>query len=224
MTTGFISTEVKLLIFDLDGTLIDSSSDIANSVNVARKSLGLELWPADQIKSHLGDGARRLVERCLPEASRQPNNSELLVDRALQIFKTHYTDHCTIQTSLYNGVESTLQKLKSYYQFAVLTNKGKANTVSILKALKIDSIFKLVVGGDEFCLKPCTDGLEHIMQVLSVDASSTVMIGDHHTDLEVGRRAGVQTIFCEFGFGNQGHENPTISIQNFAQLLDLLHK
>ena len=224
MTTEFISTEVKLLIFDLDGTLIDSSSDIANSVNVARKSLGLELWPTDQIKSHLGDGARRLVERCLPESNQQPDNSELSVDRALHVFKTHYTDHCAIQTKLYNGVESTLQKLKSNYQFAVLTNKGKANTVTILKALKIDSLFKLVVGGDEFCLKPCVDGIEYIMQILSVDASSTVMIGDHHTDLEVGRRVGVQTIFCKFGFGNQGNENPTRSIQNFGQLLDLLQK
>jgi phosphoglycolate phosphatase len=209
-------SELQLLVFDLDGTLVDSSGDIAASINCTRKRRGLPELEIALIRSHLGDGARQLVQRCFPELTGDE------VEASLLDFRAHYTEHCTDLTEAYSGVLETLKLLKDRYRMAVLTNKYRAASVIILERLGLLPIFEIVVGGDGPCLKPCPDGLLGIVQSLKLDTKNIVMIGDHHTDLEAGRRAGVKTIFCEYGFGIRGEESPDAVIAQFSDLSSVL--
>jgi len=214
-------SEIQLLVFDLDGTLVDSSGDIAASINFTRESRGLPVMDVAVIRSHLGDGARQLVQRCFPELTGDEAEGEEL-DLALAAFREHYTEHCTDLTEAYAGVMETLERLKSRYRMGVLTNKYRAASVIILERLGLLPFFEIVVGGDGPCLKPCPDGLLGIVQSLKLDTKNIVMIGDHHTDLEAGRRAGVKTIFCEYGFGIRGEEHPDAVIAQFSDLSSVL--
>lgn len=214
-------SELQLLVFDLDGTLVDSSGDIAASINFTRESRGLPALDIALIRSHLGDGARQLVQRCFPELTGDAAEGEQL-DVTLAAFREHYTEHCTDLTEAYAGVMETLERLKSRYRMAVLTNKYRAASVIILEKLGLVPFFEIVVGGDGPCLKPCPEGLLSIAQTLESEPGQMVMIGDHHTDLEAGRRAGVKTIFCEYGFGVRGEESPDAVIGQFSDLSSVL--
>lgn len=211
-------SEAGLLLFDLDGTLIDSSEDIANSINATRQMMRLAELPVETVRSHLGDGARELVRRCFPE------KSEDEIDDVLKAFRMHYGEHCTVRTRPYPGVSEILPELKEQYKMAVVTNKHRSVSVDILKRLGLLQHFEMVVGGDGPCLKPCPEGILQILDQLQIETQNAIIIGDHHTDLEAGRRAGIRRIFCSYGFGNSGDEEPDAAIERFADLPARLDK
>lgn len=209
---------MRTLLFDLDGTLIDSGLDLAGAINMTRESLGLSSLPAAVIVAAVGDGMRKLVERTIPEFPER-------IDELLEIQKANYLAHCLDRTPLYPGVAGTLEGLKSRgYRLAVVTNKPISATEKILSGLGVRSLFGAVVGGGE-CdrMKPDPESLFLAAERMEVPLTpDDWMVGDNHTDLGAGRRAGIRRCFCRFGIGSPRGEPYDAAIGRFGELLQLL--
>ena len=134
--------KIKAIIFDLDGTLIDSVTDLANSVNYTLAKIGLETHTREEIKSFVGDGVQKLIKRSLGSAHLEK------FDEAFAVFMLHYDLHCTDNTVLYPGVANIVAELAATCNLAVLTNKSRKFSVNILAALGVLTYFKEVLGGD----------------------------------------------------------------------------
>ncbi|NIR50109.1 phosphoglycolate phosphatase [candidate division KSB1 bacterium] len=185
---------IDLLIFDVDGTLVDTRQDLSNSVNYARYKLGLTSLETAEVMQYVGEGVRRLMERSLPE-SLQPN-----VDEAISFFREHYREHCLDFSTCYPGVKETLEYFRQK-RMAVISNKPEEFTRSILKGLGIDSYFALIVGGDSLSKrKPDPEPVQHVLKQLETDPERALMIGDGTTDVESGRQAGTKTCAVTYGF------------------------
>ena len=211
--------KIKAIIFDLDGTLIDSVVDLTNSVNYTLAEIGLPGHTTEEIRSYVGDGVQKLIKRSLGKTHLNK------FDDAFSIFMKHYGAHCTDNTVLCNGVAETLPKLAQNYLLAVLTNKSVQFSLNILHALKIAPYFKEVLGGDSLpTKKPDPAGLLLLAEKWSIDpASEMVMVGDHATDIELGQRAGCKTIFIKGGIGETRAMVPDFIISSIAELPDLLN-
>ena len=209
-------SQIKAIIFDLDGTLIDSVDDLANSVNYTLGRLDLPLHTTEEIKSFVGDGIQKLIKRSLGQTHMEK------FDDAFAIFMKHYGTHCTDNTVLYPEVAETISFLAEKYSLAVLTNKSATFSHKILKALKIDSYFKEVLGGDSLpTKKPDPAGILYLADKWGLAPDQLVMVGDHATDIEVGQRAGCKTVFIEGGIGETRGLKPDFVIKSMDKLPDL---
>ncbi|GKS60273.1 phosphoglycolate phosphatase [Nitrospira sp.] len=191
-----MATPIDLLIFDLDGTLIESKWDIAFSVNLTLKEMGLPERPQEEIFGFVGDGVKKLLRLAVGEMD------EARYAEALRIFRGHYLEHCLDRTTYYPGVDAVLshfdRKLK-----AVATNKSLEYTKVILKGLG-DHHYAHVVGGDNgFGLKPEPGMLLHILDQLEVDKERAVLIGDSTNDINGGHNAGIRVCAVGYGMGNR---------------------
>ena len=205
------------IIFDLDGTLIDSRADLALAVNLTREELGLPPIPQDQVVGYVGEGVRRLLSRAIPE---RPE----LLDRALAVNQRHYRAHLLDQTRLYPGVETALERLRQRgIPLMVVTNKPREFTDLILDGLGIGGHMAAVVGGGD-CpgLKPDPAPLFLALERSGCAAAGSWMAGDHFTDLEAGRRAGMRRCFCRYGFGDPGPETWDLAVDTLTELADFL--
>ncbi len=209
-------SQIKAIIFDLDGTLIDSVDDLANSVNYTLGKLDLPLHTTEEIKSFVGDGVQKLIKRSLGQTHMEK------FDDAFAIFMKHYGTHCTDNTVLYPEVAETISFLAEKYSLAVLTNKSATFSHKILTALKIDSYFKEVLGGDSLpTKKPDPAGILYLADKWGLAPDQLVMVGDHATDIEVGQRAGCKTVFIEGGIGETRGLKPDFVIKSMDELPDL---
>ena len=209
-------SQIKAIIFDLDGTLIDSVDDLANSVNYTLGRLDLPLHTTEEIKSFVGDGIQKLIKRSLGQTHMEK------FDDAFAIFMKHYGVHCTDNTVLYPEVAETISFLAEKYSLAVLTNKSATFSHKILTALKIDSYFKEVLGGDSLpTKKPDPAGILYLADKWGLAPDQLVMVGDHATDIEVGQRAGCKTVFIEGGIGETRGLKPDFVIKSMDELPDL---
>ena len=209
-------SQTKAIIFDLDGTLIDSVDDLANSVNYTLGRLDLPLHTTEEIKSFVGDGVQKLIKRSLGQTHMEK------FDDAFAIFMKHYGVHCTDNTVLYPEVAETISFLAEKYSLAVLTNKSATFSHKILTALKIDSYFKEVLGGDSLpTKKPDPAGILYLADKWGLAPDQLVMVGDHATDIEVGQRAGCKTVFIEGGIGETRGLKPDFVINSMDELPDL---
>ncbi len=186
-----------LLIFDLDGTLIDSREDLAISTNATRAHMGMEPLPADLIQSYVGDGAATLVRRALG-----PHLSEEQHADALSFFLRYYRDHSLENTRLYNGVGEAVKELaQGANALAVLTNKPLKISVDILEALGIGECFFRIFGGNSFPQKkPDPIGITTLMAEAQTASAQTWMIGDSGVDMQTARNAGVRACGVNWGF------------------------
>ncbi|MBV9759573.1 MAG: HAD-IA family hydrolase [Acidobacteriaceae bacterium] len=210
-----------LLIFDLDGTLIDSAHDLAVSMNATRRCFGLpEIDPA-LIYSYVGSGAAVLIQRAmgghLPE--------ERLAD-ALKFFLRFYRSHALEHTRLYPGVRETLLELsQSGHRLAVLTNKPVRISTDILAALGLAPLFLRVYGGDSFpAKKPDPAGALALMSEAAVGAAATLLVGDSGVDVRTARNAGIRCCGVAWGFQPEGFEldPPDVLIHRPRELLPLV--
>lgn len=210
-----------LIVFDLDGTLIDSSEDLAISMNATREHFGLKPIDAGLIYSYVGNGAAILVQRAMGGHV----SEERLAD-ALKYFLKFYRAHALEHTKLYPGVrEVILQLSETKQELAVLTNKPVRISSDIIAALGLERQFFRVYGGDSFAAKkPDPIGLKALMEEAGTAAASTWMVGDSGVDVETARNAGVRSCGVLWGFQPESFERqpPDAVIRNPAELLDLI--
>jgi phosphoglycolate phosphatase len=205
---------LKLLVFDLDGTLIDSAQDLCNSVNAALNEVGFDPLPDPLIASFVGNGAPILMRRCLAlvNGCQLEGVSEEQFTRAYQFFLQYYREHKLDFTYAYEGVLDALKALHELHDapsgpsrvMAVLTNKPVRPARGICEGLGLAGYFLHIYGGDSFTVKkPDPLGLRSLMDETGASPDETVMIGDSKVDVETARNAGTWSLGCAFGFGPQ---------------------
>jgi phosphoglycolate phosphatase len=188
---------IRLLVFDLDGTLIDSRRDLADAANALIVERGGTPLPVDAIASMVGEGAALLVRRAL-----KAGGTDLQIERDLPRFLELYDERLLAHTRLYDGTREMLEALRPHATLAVLTNKPQRPTAAILDGLGIASFFTYVVGGDTAQgRKPDPAGLHHLMSMTGATPAETLMIGDSKIDLRTARAAGVRCCLARYGFG-----------------------
>ena len=206
---------VRLLVFDLDGTLVDSKTDLANSVNYTLQAFGIEPLPHPTIFRYVGNGATLLIRRSLG-----PLREGLLPD-ALRLFLDHYGRHLLETTVPYPGVEESLAAHARVYDMALLTNKPLGMTETILSALSLSRYFAEVHGGDSFdSKKPNPEGLRAILSSRAVPPGEALMVGDSVNDVLAGRGAGASTCGVTYGLGAEGFAEhpPDFTVDRFPDL------
>jgi len=198
----------KLIIFDLDGTLIDSVPDLALSLNAMLESLGREHFSEDTIHSWLGNGAQTLVQRALlgKIEVNESIDSELF-EKALRSFLTFYEQNVCVKTVLYRDVLDTLVCLKAHgYKMAIVTNKPEAFVAPILNTLGIYSFFEYFIGGDSLSVKkPDAEPLLHVCKELGITIKESIMVGDSKNDILAAKAAKMDSIGVSYGY-NYGED------------------
>jgi phosphoglycolate phosphatase len=209
-----------LIIFDLDGTLIDSRLDLANSVNYARTRLGMPILPNELIYSYVGDGASMLIRRAF---GREPSEAEL--HEALEIFLGHYRLHLLDNTVLYPGVLEALNALHSL-TLAVLTNKPVNPSNAILIGLGVKERFAVVYGGNSFeQKKPDPMGVHKILEETSISRERTLMVGDSRIDIQTGSNAQIATCGVTYGLASEtvAEARPDFLIHDLRELVTIVY-
>ena len=187
-----------LLAFDLDGTLVDSARDLADSVNELLESFDAPALPNADVIGMVGEGAKVLVARALRASRLNPDLADALA-RFREIYDRRLVNH----TRQYEGIDDVLAVAHSRAALAVLTNKPEAPARRLLDALGLEHYFRWVIGGDgAFPRKPDPAGLLHLMAEAGAAPSHTLYVGDSNVDLETARRAGVRVCLARYGFGH----------------------
>jgi phosphoglycolate phosphatase len=210
-----------LIIFDLDGTLIDSAKDLAVSMNATRAHLGMPALDPALIYTFVGNGAPTLVRRALGAGA-----SDDLVQEGLSFFLRFYRTHALEHTQLYPGVRELLEALAPQHTLAILTNKPVKISFDIVTALGLMTYFQRVYGGDSFPgKKPDPVGILTLMAENVAEPSQTWMVGDSSVDIQTARNAGVRSCGVTWGFQPESFETtaPDLLIHTPAELLPFLN-
>ena len=202
------------LLFDLDGTLVDSLPDLATAINLLRADFGLNPLSISEVRNFIGDGARALVKRSLPEGSFEQSK--------LQRFLLYYQQHLCELSTPYPGIPEMLEQLHSL-PLAVVTNKPQQMAQELLEKLNLDKYFQLVLGGDS-CpqKKPHPTPVLTALKKLKAENRYSLMIGDHHTDLRAAIAADTPACFCSWGYGNDGGETSAYTANSVTELRHIL--
>ncbi|HAO98593.1 MAG TPA: hypothetical protein DCQ83_00955 [Fibrobacteres bacterium] len=215
MSSGF-----KLLVFDLDGTLIDSRLDLVHSVNAVLISLGREKLPVEVVLTFVGDGAQDLLKRSMRAAGMPVEDADAAFSSAFEFFIQHYLIHCLDFTLPYPGVIAVLEQF-SHLPKAILTNKPLPHALKILDGLAMKDYFVRVLGGDgPHAKKPDPEGLIQIMSALKVPAGETLLIGDAIQDQQTARAAGCRFMAYARGIGDIAaleKTNPDFVLNDWAE-------
>lgn len=221
-------SDKKLLLFDLDGTLIDSAPDLAYALNLMLEKLERNTFSEEVIHGWVGNGAQILVKRALSgNVLIDDNLDESYVAEALEIFFDFYAKHLCDATYTYANVPHTLRTLKNRgYRLVIVTNKPFAFVAPILNSLDLEGLFELVLGGDSLAVKkPDPAPLLHACSVLKTEVHHCVMIGDSRNDIQAANACSMHSVGVSYGY-NYGQKidvfNPTVVIDDFAELLKVL--
>jgi phosphoglycolate phosphatase len=188
---------ITLVVFDLDGTLVDSSRDLAASTNALLGDLGGQALTDAVVTSLVGEGAAVLVRRALERSGLSPDTPG-----ALDCFLEHYDRRLLDTTRPYAGMMDTLVRLQEEYRLAVLTNKPAEPTARILAGLGMDGLFSDVIGGDStYGRKPDPAGLLALIERAGTTPRETLLVGDSPVDFATAERAGARICLARYGFG-----------------------
>jgi phosphoglycolate phosphatase len=197
---------IKLVIFDLDGTLIDSRLDLVHSVNAALRHIGRPELPDEVIASYVGDGAPILIQRALGGEV----VDQALLRKGLEFFLAYYREHKLDHTTVYAGIEDALATIQhssnggsqaAPRKMAVLSNKPVIPSRAIVEALGLGPFFTHVYGGNSFATKkPEPEGARKLLEEIGVRPEQSAIIGDSHVDIRTGRNAGLWTVGVTYGF------------------------
>jgi len=212
---------IELLIFDLDGTLIDSKQDLAHAVNAARRHMGLQPIQDELVYSYVGNGAPTLMRRVMgPEASEEE------VKTALEYFMAYYKDHMLDCTTLYPGVREALDALHAAgMRMCVLTNKPVRFSELLVQGLGLGEHFFRVYGGNSFeQKKPDPEGVYKLLEEAGVGRERAMMVGDSDVDVRTARNAGIVACGVTYGFQPETLDAapPDIRVDDMRELLPML--
>ncbi len=213
-------TRRELLIFDLDGTLIDSKRDLTDSVNATRAWKHLPPLPDDIVSAYVGNGAAMLIRRALPHLTDEEHSE------AHKFFLQYYRDHMLDATALYPGVREALDRLHAAsVNMAILTNKPVKFSVRLIAGLKLEEHFFRIYGGNSFEeKKPHPVGIEKLIEESNADRGLTIMVGDSAVDVNTARNAGVQACGVAWGFQPETFEHapPDFVIGDLNELAQMI--
>jgi phosphoglycolate phosphatase len=208
---------IRLMIFDLDGTLVNTLEDISHSVNFTLGRLGRPLLHLDTVRQYVGDGLDMLLSRALGEHTN-------LLEEAKSIYTDHQGRNLVVNSRLYPGVVETLEHFRSI-PMAVVTNKTLDFSEPLLEQLGVRSYFGAIIGADSgLPLKPAPDAFLSIMKSLAVPKEYTAVVGDGTTDIRAGKAAGITTCAVTYGFRSEEElrkAGPDFVIRTFPELRDL---
>jgi phosphoglycolate phosphatase len=211
---------LRALVFDLDGTLIDSKDDLILSVNATLAELGRSALPTGRISGYIGQGAPLLIRRALGDAATDEE-----CRRALEFFLAYYETHKMDHTMVYQGVREALARL-SAFPMAVLTNKPERISRRILQELRLADCFRVIYGGNSFpTKKPDPQGMQAILNEFGVTPREMALIGDSEVDVQTARNAAVWAGSVTYGFGAHRIDEfpPDFLLHNLAELVLLLN-
>jgi phosphoglycolate phosphatase len=198
-------TPIKLVAFDLDGTLVDSASDIARAVDKALLAIGEQAHGIDQIKAWVGEGLTKLLKRSLTGKLDGEPDPELLA-RARAEFRKYYAAEICVDSRLYPGTLEALDALQGSCHLACITNKSMEFTEPLLRALGVRERFQVVVGGDTLpVMKPRPEPLLHAAERVGVTPGASCMVGDSRADILAAKAAGFRAVAVSYGY-RQGED------------------
>lgn len=218
----------KLIIFDLDGTLIDSAPDLALALNYMLERIGRESFSEEIINTWVGNGAQTLVKRALLGKKELDEEVDaLLFENALQIFLDHYEANVCVNTFLYPKVKETLEYLQSKnYLLSIVTNKPFKFVKPILESLEIEELFHDYIGADSLeRKKPDPMPLEYMCEKFSIAIEDTLMVGDSKNDILAAQALNMHSVGVSYGYNYAepiSVHNPTYIVDDFSKIAELL--
>jgi phosphoglycolate phosphatase len=220
--------DLELIIFDLDGTLVDSSVDITNALNYAITAYGLKPIAVEDTIKIVGEGLTRLIEKILAasgDSLRRGDNNASIKDSALDRFIQYYSEHLADFTKPYPEVTKTLEMLGGYKK-AVISNKREALSKKLLEQVGLIKFFNAVLGSDSASeRKPSPAPVKKVLEILGVEPHRAIIVGDSNFDIEAGKGAGVTTIAVTYGYRSREMlASADFLIDNMNQLLTLIGK
>ena len=225
---AFDPDSIKLVIFDLDGTLIDSRLDLVHSVNAALRHIGRPALPDEVIASYVGDGAPILIQRAL--GGEQVDEATL--HKGLEFFLSYYREHKLDHTTVYPGIADALRTIQNSAngtprKMAVLSNKPVNPSRAIVEALGLAKFFTQIYGGNSFATKkPDPEGVLKLLDESRALPEQAVIVGDSHVDVRTGRNAGLWTIGVTYGFSTHTlkEEPPDVLVDSPEELATIFSR
>jgi len=216
----------SLIIFDLDGTLIDSVPDLTLGINCMLAQLGRDPFSEDEVRNWVGNGAQILVKRALSGDREIKDIDEGLFQTALNLFMECYEKSLCKKTKVYEGVVETLEILQNRYKLAIVTNKPSRFTKPLLRELDLDRFFTTVVGGDDLDVKkPHPKPLLYCCEQCKVEPKDALMVGDSKNDILSAKSAKIDTIAVSYGYNYDipiSEFEPDIVVDRFSDIKNYL--
>ncbi|HFA47658.1 MAG TPA: HAD family hydrolase [Bacteroidetes bacterium] len=186
---------IELIIFDLDGTLVNSQFDLADAVNYALKNMGRPLIEYEQVPDMVGSGVRKLLELALGDFT------DIELGEARKLFDLYYSKNYTNKTACYSGVPETLRYFNKKKK-AVYSNKIHAYTVEIISGLGLSQYFDIIMGArpELYLPKPSPEGVLYILNKLNIQPENAIMVGDSTHDIHAAQAAGLRTCAVSYGY------------------------
>ncbi|RLA08283.1 MAG: phosphoglycolate phosphatase [Gammaproteobacteria bacterium] len=194
----------KLILIDVDGTMVDSVPDLSYCVDEMLKKLNLPIRGEEKVRLWVGNGVEKLVQRALTCELEPAHLDEILFQKAMPIFNELYQNNIAKKSVLYDGVLKTLQELKHQkIPLGCVTNKAQRFTLPLLKNLKIDNFFDMILCGDELeHKKPHPAPLLHMAKFFNIKPTDSLLIGDSQSDVKAARAAGFKIICVSYGYNH----------------------
>ena len=215
---GPVKRKISLIVYDFDGTLVDTLFDIADAVNLSLNELGLRTLSRETIRKYVGKGVERLMAQSI--------NGYADLSRAVELFRKHYSENLMNHTRFYPSGREILDHFRDKKQ-AICSNKPKDFVRRILQSLESLDPFDAILGGDSVkSKKPDPEGMLHLLDRFQCAPEMAVLVGDGPVDIETGKRAGVYTCVVNYGLGDPkeiASVGPDCSIDHLSELKDLFY-
>ncbi len=213
----------KAVIFDLDGTILDTLEDLTASMNYALVSCGYPERSMWEIRSFVGNGIHMLIERAVPKG--EPT---VKIEKVFAVFNDHYTVHCADNTKPYEGVVEVILSLrKQGIKTAVVSNKADY-AVQVLCKQYFNGLFDIAVGEKQGVgKKPCPDSVNEVMHELKLDRAKAIYIGDSEVDIQTAKNAGIECICVDWGFRDKDYlisQGAAVTVTNSTELLKAIQR